>query len=140
MEINNKGYSYRIIQMSKMYLNALNKRLNVIANNIANADTPGFKRSEITFEAQLKRAIERENYKGFQAKVSSERHIPFVIPINWENVEAKRVVDYSTTMRNDGNNVDIEKEMTDLSKNNLMFQTILDLLKNNYNLINLSLK
>jgi len=61
MEINNKGYSYRIIQMSKMYLNALNKRLNVIANNIANADTPGFKRSEITFEAQLKRAIEREN-------------------------------------------------------------------------------
>lgn len=140
MELNNKGYSYRIIQMSKMYLSALNKRLNVIADNIANADTPGFKRSEVTFEAQLKRAIERENYRGFQAKVSRERHIPFVIPINWEKVEAKRVVDYATTMRNDGNNVDIEKEMTDLSKNNLVFQTVIDLLKNNYNLINLSLK
>ncbi|MCX8059176.1 MAG: flagellar basal body rod protein FlgB [Spirochaetes bacterium] len=140
MELNNKGYSYRIIQMSKMYLSALNKRLNVIADNIANVDTPGFKRSEITFEAQLKRAIERENYQGFQAKVSRQRHIPFVIPIKWEEVQAKRVVDYSTTMRNDGNNVDIEKEMTDLSKNNLVFQTVMELLKNNYNLINLSLK
>jgi len=140
MELNNLGYSYRVMGMSKNYLNALQQRLDVIADNIANDDTPGFKRSEITFEAQLKRAIERENYEGFQAKVTDSRHIPFSIPLDWQTVQPKRILDYATTMRNDGNNVDIDKEQTDLAKTNLTFQSVMDLLKQNYNLMNLVLK
>ncbi|MFN3659816.1 MAG: flagellar basal body rod protein FlgB, partial [Brevinematales bacterium] len=41
-----------------MSLQATALRRQVIADNIANADTPFFKRAEVTFESQLKRALD----------------------------------------------------------------------------------
>lgn len=138
--MNSISFSQKNREILKKYIGALDKRLNVIANNIANVDTPGFKRSDITFEAQLKRAIMSERDDGFKAKITNQKHIPFKIPISWQSVRPKRVLDYSTTMRNDGNNVDIDKEMTYLSKTTLTYQAVMDLLEHDYNLINLVLK
>ncbi len=133
-------FSERTYKLLKKGINANNFRYEVIANNIANADTPGFKRSSVTFEAQLKRAFEVENDKSLEAIVTDERHIPFKVPVNWDEVNPKRVLDYASSMRNDGNNVDIDRESTDLSKTTLVYSALLDLLKHDYNLINLVLK
>ncbi|HMW61552.1 MAG TPA: flagellar basal body rod protein FlgB, partial [Leptospiraceae bacterium] len=50
----------RSMQMLEMGLSATSARRDVIANNIANVDVPNFKRSEISFEADLKRAVDSE--------------------------------------------------------------------------------
>lgn len=53
-------------------------RQDVIANNIANADTPNFKRTVVNFEAQLKRALDSENSRKMPAAMTNERHIPLI--------------------------------------------------------------
>lgn len=85
-------------------------RRDVIANNIANADTPNFKRSVVNFESSLKRAIESENYDGLEAEMTDPRHIPFNRPVDYRSVMPRRVLDYLTTSDNNGNNVDLEEE------------------------------
>ena len=42
-------------------MDAATLRQQILANNIANADTPNFKRSSLNFESELKRALESEN-------------------------------------------------------------------------------
>ena len=138
ISINN--FSKKTFKILKKGIETNNFRYQVIANNISNADTPGFKRSSVTFEAQLRRAFESEQDQSLIANVSSEKHIPFRVPINWDDVVPKKVLDYSSSIRNDGNNVDIDRESTDLSKTTLVYSALLDLLKHDYNLINLVLK
>ncbi|HPC39186.1 MAG TPA: flagellar basal body rod protein FlgB, partial [Exilispira sp.] len=119
-------FSEKTFTLLKKGIEVNNKRYQVIANNIANADTPGFKRSNVNFEAQLKRAFEMENDQSLQANVTNEKHIPFKIPINWKDINPKIVLDYATSMRNDGNNVDIDRETTELSKTTMVYSAILD--------------
>ena len=103
-------------------------RRDVIANNIANADTPNFKRTVVNFESSLKRAIESERYEGLPAKLTDPRHIPFHRAIDYRSVMPRRVLDYLTTSDNNGNNVDLEEENMLALHNqlsyNLMVQSI----------------
>ncbi len=117
-----------LITLIEKALNAETKRNKLIVNNIANVDVPNFKRSELNFESELKRAIhENENRNGnnLPAKLTNERHIPFYIKRNVNDVEPKVNVDYSTTNRNDGNNVDIEKEVVDATKNSMRYNALI---------------
>ena len=82
-------------------------RRNVMSNNIANSDTPNFKRTDVNFEAELKRALESENDRPFPAALTREKHISFDRPQNWRDVQPRRVLDYLTTSKNNGNNVDV---------------------------------
>jgi flagellar basal-body rod protein FlgB len=137
--INN--FSHKTFELLKKGIEAQNFRYSTIANNIANSETPGFKRSSVTFEAQLKRALASENHDDkLDARITNEKHIPFEIPIPWDSVTPKRVLDYASSLKNDGNNVDIDRENTDLSKTTLVYSAMLDLLKQDYNLVNLVLR
>ncbi len=99
-------------------------RQNVIANNIANADTPNFKRSVVNFESQLRRALESENRPRFPQVITNPRDIPFDRPIDWTLVKPRRVLDYLTEAKNNGNNVDIEEEGTNALTNQLLYTTL----------------
>jgi len=110
------------------------QRRKVISDNIANADTPHFKRSEVSFEAQLRRSIESEKAvkaENFPAKMTKDRHIPFFKEIPMNSVRPRTHVDYLTSMRNDGNNVDMEREVQDILKNQLRYQALTQLLTHN---------
>jgi flagellar basal-body rod protein FlgB len=97
-------------------------RQDVIANNIANSDTPHFKRSFVNFEASLRRALaDEQRDPGLRAKVSRERHIAFYRPQDYRDVQPRRVLDYTTTAKNNGNNVDIEVESMNLVNNQLAY-------------------
>ncbi len=117
-------------------------RRKVIANNIANVDVPHFKRSEVNFESELKRAImdrhEKEN--KLPALMTSERHIPFFVPRDLRAVSPRVNLDYSSTYRNDGNNVDIEKEMVDAAKNQMRYNAFVTQLNHNFKMLKLSMR
>ncbi len=100
-------------------LDASWKRNEVIMNNIANNDTPEFKRSSVAFEEHYKAALAGES--DFALKRTRDKHMD----IGTANDSLLTVTqDESETMRMDGNNVDIEKEMSDLASNVIYYQTL----------------
>jgi flagellar basal-body rod protein FlgB len=100
-------------------LQAAQLRHDVIANNIANIDTPGFKQSRVEFESYMRKALEGEE-SGFEAKRTRPQHLSFD-----EEASGPRVVlDDSTTMRMDGNNVDIDRQMAEMARNSIWFETM----------------
>lgn len=125
--------------------NLLNKALDteytrrrVIADNIANIDVPHFKRSEVSFEGQMRRALNSErNVKTNEipVKTTNKRHIPFFRSLDYNKVSHKVHVDYLTTMRNDGNNIDIEHEMAASLKNQLRYQLLSDQMSQNFKML-----
>ena len=115
-------------------------RNNVIADNIANSETPNFKRSFVNFETQLKRALDSEKTKPFPALLTDPRHISFDRPLDYRSVKPKRVWDYLTTSKNNGNNVDIELENIKLLENNYLYNTVATALAGEFNRVNLVLR
>jgi flagellar basal-body rod protein FlgB len=112
-------------------------RRKVIANNIANIDVPHFKRSEVNFESELKRAImdaeEKEN--RLPTLMTSGRHIPFYVPRDIMSVQPRINLDYNSTYRNDGNNVDVEKEMVDAAKNLMRYNAFVTGMNHNFRML-----
>jgi flagellar basal-body rod protein FlgB len=97
-------------------------RDSVYANNLANKDTPNFKRSEVNFEAQLQKALNSQDYKpGFEMARADSRHVSSWTQLDYRNVRPRRVLDYLSTYDNSGNNVDPEKEMNLVLKNQMQY-------------------
>ncbi|WP_274651550.1 flagellar basal body rod protein FlgB [Paenibacillus humicola] len=91
-------------------------RQKVISNNIANADTPNFKRSEVLFEELLQGAA-GANQPVLQGRRTNARHI--AIGPSGSVPEAQRITDEHDRMNNNANNVDIDREMALLAQNQL---------------------
>ncbi len=121
-------------------MHVLTLRRDVIANNIANADTPNFKRSEVDFESQLKRALDSERTPSFPQAVTNERDIPFYRPQDYRTVQPRRILDYLTESKNNGNNVDIEQEGMDALNNQLMYTTIAQVISSQIQGVNIVLR
>jgi len=116
-------------------------RREVIANNIANADTPNFKRSVVDFESQLKVALNSEKSNdNLKAKMTDSRHIPFHRPIDYRTVGPRRVLDYLSTTDNNGNNVNLEQEMMNSLNNQLEYQLLSQAMTSQFQRVNLVLK
>lgn len=82
-------------------------RQQVAADNIANVNTPGFRRRFVRFEEELARALRGRGVAGAR---THPKHIPVGV-VSVEQVRPRVVRDDVSVMRNDGNNVDIEREM-----------------------------
>jgi flagellar basal-body rod protein FlgB len=91
------------MELLTQVMNAASLRHRVISQNIANVNTPGYHRLEVTFEDQMAKALAR----------SGGGAPPTVVP---------RVVVADGPERVDGNTVDINREMGDLARNALMFE------------------
>ncbi|WP_416297332.1 flagellar basal body rod protein FlgB [Paenibacillus illinoisensis] len=99
-------------------LNASNTRQQTIADNIANADTPYYKRSDVSFEEILKQQTDGD-MPVLKGKVTDSRH--FVIGPSSSVPTPVVTMDHSTSMNNNQNNVDIDKEMSLLAENQLRY-------------------
>jgi flagellar basal-body rod protein FlgB len=115
-------------------------RQNVISNNIANSDTPNFKRSVVNFESQLKRALDSEKVVPFAQFLTNERHIAFDKPMDWRTVAPRRVLDYLTEAKNNGNNVDIEEEGMNALTNQLLYTTLAQVVSSEIQRVNIVLR
>ncbi len=116
-------------------MSAESLRLKVISDNIANADTPKFKRSTVSFENELKRAIDSQKPATINAKMTHKKHIPFVVPQDVSSVKPKINLEYNTDFFNNENNVDVEAEMVELQKTQLRYQVYSSYLGRNYRLL-----
>lgn len=102
-------------------LKGLAQRQRVIANNIANADTPNFKAGAVRFEDQLATALQRRG--GLALQRTDAAHLA----LGPQSVAAvqptERTID-SLSYRTDGNNVDIDAQMSALAETQLRFSAL----------------
>ncbi len=116
-------------------------RRQVISNNIANADTPNFKRSTVNFESELKRALDAEKEKPpLEAFTNDPRDLSFFNPPKWQDVAPRRVLDYLSQTNNNGNNVDLEQEMMDAQQNQMQYTIMAQAVSDEFNRINIVLR
>ena len=87
----------------EQYMTLLSARQKLVASNIANADTPGYKTKDIDFQAEFQRALEGQT--------------PHASEVG------------GLTLKNDGNNVDLDREARLLAENNLRFNIATNLLR-----------
>ena len=103
-------------------MSAANLRHEVISNNIANVNTPKFKKSDVVFESLLAKELGLFDEQGkLEVVRTHDRHMP--IPMKGRAMP-EVIMDTSTTMRTDKNNVDIDKEMANLAKNQIYFNAL----------------
>ena len=106
------------------YINVLDRaadaawqRNEAISNNIANVDTPGYKRQDVAFESVLQQALGNNRYESIDDKVAN---------VNLSRLRGRAYVDYANySYRLDGNNVDIENENVMLEENQLKYQGLI---------------
>jgi flagellar basal-body rod protein FlgB len=117
----------RVVGTLEQAMKAANLRHQVIANNIANVNVPGFHAQEVSFEEKLKEAIASQSggTDQLQGLVTDPRHFPIgghtQIP---DQVEPTVQMIDSGAMRQDGNTVDMEVEMAKLAANQLWYQAL----------------
>lgn len=98
-------------------------RQEVIANNIANVNTPNYRKSVVEFEELLAREIYGEEPdRKLKLARTHDKHLP-PEPRNYR-AEPKIFQDNTNIMRVDDNNVDIDIEMASLAKNQLYYNAI----------------
>ncbi len=113
------------------YINVLDKaadaawkRNEVISNNIANIDTPYYKRQDVNFEDELERALGVSKYKTMDAKIRD---------VQDEKLLPRVVNDYSGfSYRLDYNNVDVDTENVMLAANQIKYSGLMSGLSNEF--------
>ncbi|SMC35302.1 flagellar basal body rod protein FlgB [Papillibacter cinnamivorans] len=110
-------------------------RNEVISNNISNADTPGFKVSEVEFEDVLASAI---STGGLELKTTRDGHLSGG-SAGLSSAEPVITTSETTAYRTDDNNVDIEAQMVDLAQNSLHYYTLVSKLNSEFRRLNLAI-
>nr|WP_204616035.1 flagellar basal body rod protein FlgB [Desulforadius tongensis] len=105
-------------------------RQRVIADNLANINTPGFKKSVVSFEEQLQRAL---NSGDIPLRATHPRHIGMGKHPMEVQPKVERVT--NTSLRPDGNNVSIDEEMVNSAAVELKYNTSVQALNEYYSLI-----
>jgi flagellar basal-body rod protein FlgB len=117
-------------------LNATWLRNEAISNNIANADTPGYKISEVAFEDVLVSAFSSGD---LDLKTTRESHIRNSVS-DIGDAEPEVATSENTSYRMDENNVDIEAQMVSLSQNSLQYYTMVSKLNSEFSKLNMAIK
>ena len=118
------------------YINVLSKaadaswlRNNIISNNIANNDTPGYKRKDVQFESYLAMELIRGGSLNHR-----------VADVDLNRLDGMAYTDYaSLSYRADGNNVDIHTENTYLAENQIRYYTLLDSMTQEFSRLKIAL-
>ena len=130
--------SSRTIEITKLGMDGLIDRQQAISSNIANVMTPDYQRKEVAFESQLAEIIEREDLKDYIKGQNSIEYVPPTVDAftgeihryrtptlqekaylqsnTFADFKPQYVTDIYSGSNSDGNNVELEREMMDLSK------------------------
>ena len=91
-------------------------RNEAISNNIANVNTPGYKRQDVSFEEELKHALKANKFVPLDQKVDH---------LDLDRIEPKVYTDSANfSYRLDGNNVDIDSENVELASNQIKYNAM----------------
>lgn len=106
------------ISLAKIALDGLSKRQEILARNIANVDTPGYRAQSVDFESVLKSKM--KDTPAAQLETTHARHIPgqgesgrfVVLPRRGGNARA------------DGNTVEIDVELMEMTETGIRYQAL----------------
>ncbi|MCL1815406.1 MAG: flagellar basal body rod protein FlgB [Treponema sp.] len=131
----------RTVDLLHRAMNTANLRHSVYADNLANKDVPNFKRTEVNFEASLKKAILSDSYKPSLLMARTDpRHVSNWTRLDYRDVQPRRVLDFTSSYNNDGNNVDPEAEINNLLKNQMRYNLYAHSAAFEYGQVNLVLR
>ena len=132
----------RSVDLLQRAMDVTSLRYQVTANNLANSEVPNFKRSVVNFESELKRAFESEEKakNGFQLTRTDSRHIELNKPYDYRDVEPRRVVDYTTTAKANGNNVDAETEANNILQIQMQYRLLTQLTNFEFSQLSIAMK
>jgi flagellar basal-body rod protein FlgB len=100
-------------------------RNNVISSNIANAETPGYQAKKVDFEEALSRAVDLE---GLNPQAATEPGHFAMGHGALSRVKADIYENPDVEVSNDGNTVDLEREMASLAENSIMYKAAIQLI------------
>jgi flagellar basal-body rod protein FlgB len=124
-----KLFSSPVMKNLEMALDGSSLKQKTISNNLANVDTPGYKAKQTVFKQEFERSL--------NAKRTNQRHFSF----STDRPSSFYVKEQSgTTMNHNGNNVDVDKEMAELAKNQLYYQTLVQRINGKFNSIKMVVK
>ena len=139
----------RTIEITQLGMDGLMDRQHAIASNIANVMTPGYQRKEVAFENQLAEIRKKEDLKDYIKGLDSIEYKPPVMDVFtgeihkyrvptlqekaylksnvYDQFKPQLVTDVYSGTDNHGNNVELEREMMDLSKTGTKFLVLSNL-------------
>lgn len=109
-------------------LNYSTMKNKLVANNISNVDTPYFKAKDVSFKSILSKELNKNHH----ARKTHEKHLDF------SSLNHNPYIIYqrnNTTYNHNGNNVDIDREMAELAKNQIYYQGLIDRVNGKFNKI-----
>ena len=111
-------------------LDGLSKRLEVISNNLANADTPGYHAETVDFEGMVQAALRQ----GSELPMATTSAAHLASPAAGQTQPAV-VERQGGVMRADQNNVDVAGEMVDLNATSLRYQALTQMISKKFVLL-----
>lgn len=132
----------RSIDLLQREMDVTALRYQVGANNIAMSEVPNYKRQVVTFESELKKAFEsEENSKNaFKLTTTDNKHIQINEPYDYREVEPRRVTDYTSTAKPNGNNVDAETEANNVLQIRMQYSLLTQLASFEFDQVNIAMK
>lgn len=118
----------RSMTVLKKSLDLRAQKQQVIAGNIANAETPGYAARKMSFEKDLRNAINSPQTKG---RISNPKHFPLGAS-GISGVQGQIVKQRDTNPLGDGNSVSVDDEMFDLAENQLLYEASTQMLKKKF--------
>ncbi|HPT83282.1 MAG TPA: flagellar basal body rod protein FlgB [Limnochordia bacterium] len=114
---------FRLVDRLSLGLSKASLRQTVLSNNLANFNTPGFKRSDVVDNPSF--SLELAKAHGPSLRRTHGRHLPGLTSSRMDAAFSV-VQDTTTTMRTDGNNVDVDRERVLLLENQLYYESLID--------------
>ena len=105
-----------LLKVMEKGLDTASLRQKVIANNVSNLETPGFKRSDVDFQKAFETALGKD--ANLSLKHTSAQHLDGVA------FEQQILVTDPSSIQANGNNVDIDREMTNVAENGIYFNAL----------------
>lgn len=109
----------------------LNQRLQkqkVIVSNIANSQTPGYRALGYDFETQLQKVISKSEGKGQPLAATHPEHFRGQGVMGNGQFKPDLHVKATESIGNDGNSVDVDREMAELAENQILYQFTVEIL------------
>ncbi len=103
----------------------------VIAGNIANADTPGYSARKLDFEDNLRKAISQPDMGG---RKTNAKHFP-IGSNGISSVQGTLTKQVNSSPLGDGNSVSVDDEMFDLAENQLLFEASSQIIKKKFSML-----
>jgi len=137
--------STRTIDITKLAMDGLMERQKAITANTANVMTPGYQRKEVNFEGQLREIIEKDELKTHIKEQNSMQYNPTTLDMMMGNTQKPNLTvqqarylqsdiygnynpqiidDYASGSDMNGNNVNLEKEIMDMTNVGLRYNVL----------------